>query len=72
MKDDGREQLSVNISLRCFIDAAGTCKDRQRFYAVMKEKGPQYAFQVFSNRVGINPVWLPKIKEIIDNGQRSS
>ena len=61
-----RQSLRVDVRLRAYIDASGSCKDRQLFYLTLEESGPDAAFLVFSQRKGINPIWLPMIKSILD------
>ncbi len=59
------ELLEVNIPLRCFVDACGTCKDRQAFYNTLKSSGPDAAYKALESRPNINVLWLEKVLEII-------
>ena len=56
---------SVDPRLRAYIDAAGNCKDREAFYNTLNALGPEKAYEVYSQRVGINPIWLPTIRQIL-------
>lgn len=67
------DECLVDLKLRAYIDASGNCKDRKAFYNALKSKGIVEAYNLYSKRGGINPVWLPTIREIlgIDNAQKS-
>jgi hypothetical protein len=65
-RSKSNDQWSVDLKLRAYIDASGTCEDRKAFYNALKSSGPKAAYDLYSKRVGINLVWLPTIREILD------
>jgi len=59
------ELLSEDKRLKAYVHAVGTCKDRLLFYKVLLESGPEKAYLALSKRVGLNEVWLQKIREFL-------